>query len=739
MRRSPADSRPVLPFCGAWVLALALAASAAAQAPPAKKAAAPPPPPDTSPLARYVPKDDLVFYFEFSGLDGHSAAWQKTAAYRMLNETPLGLMLEDLGTQLADKALALRPEQKLSGAEVVTVVKHMARSGFAFGVTHAPQKPDDGVVMLVIRGATRREARGPFARLIGSFVGAAGKQQVVKMGGERSVVNVPGATPKQSWAWWSEKNDLVVAAQPSSGKDRRGAERIIEVLDGKRPGAVGHPIHVELSKGKGPFRPVGLGFMVPIELPPEAASMKTTLEHLGLRGVQRIEYQWGLEGDALMSVTRVVATRPRRGLLGLYDQPTFEKGALPPLPEGITGFRVVSLDLSKSLDTLLAVAKSLGGTIDPLANNFVGLFKEKTRLDLRKDVLAHLGPKMAFYLSQAKDEVAVPEGAEAGGGLGGLAGGFDLKAVMAAAVSVPKFTLVAEVKDTAAVGRALDQLMVEANKGLREWRADEVNRQEAAREAAAAGPEAAKTKRPVRPPPPPRRMAAPSFRFTGVGETKAYVLTMPADMPRLPGGLRPTIRLGAKHLVVSVSPEAAKQALEEKVGEWTPPPDLVNVFERLPSPLVSLSISDPRPTLPAALASLPATLQKVINTALVQAQASRNPPPAPGDFNDPVTITLEVDPARMPGADALKALLFPGSSAVTVDDQSIQFLRRGAFPEIGVAAPAVVMGMALPAIQAARNAAVKAGAPTTAPGSVPAAPPARGPAASPRQRPIGPG
>ena len=176
---------------------------------------------------------------------------------------------------------------------------------------------------------------------------------------------------------------------------------------------------------------------------------------------------------------------------------------------------------------------------------------------------------------------------------------------------------------------------------------------------------------------------------------------MPSDMPRLPGGLRPTIRLGAKHLVVSVSPEAAKQALEEKVGEWTPPADLVPVFERLPSPLVSLSITDPRPTLPAALASLPATLQKTINTVLVQAQASRSaratprrPPagsaravPGPrlrrgtGRDKEPATITLEVDPAKMPGADALKALLFPGSSAVTVDDQSIQFIRREAFPE----------------------------------------------------------
>jgi hypothetical protein len=99
-----------------------------------------------------------------------------------------------------------------------------------------------------------------------------------------------------------------------------------------------------------------------------------------------------------------------------------------------------------------------------------------------------------------------------------------------------------------------------------------------------------------------------------------------------------------------------------------------------------------------------------------------------------VTITLQVDPARMPTPEALKAHLFPGSSVVTVDDQSIQFIRRAAFPEIGLSAPAVVMGMAMPAIQAARDAAVRAGAPSTAP----APNPAGAPAATPPPRPTSP-
>ena len=111
---------------------------------------------------------------------------------------------------------------------------------------------------------------------------------------------------------------------------------------------------------------------------------------------------------------------------------------------------------------------------------------------------------------------------------------------------------------------------------------------------------------------------------------------------------------------------------------------------------------------------------------------------APNDNKELVTITLEVDPAKMPSADALKTLLFPGSSTVTADDQSIQFIRRGAFPDIGLTAPAVLMGLAMPAIQAAREAARKAGAPSTVPVPGPSAPPAGAPASTPARRPLNP-
>ena len=65
--------------------------------------------PDTSPLARFVPKENLVAYFEFSGLDSHEAAWKNTASYKMLTDTTLGEMLGMVVGAVAREDLSIIP------------------------------------------------------------------------------------------------------------------------------------------------------------------------------------------------------------------------------------------------------------------------------------------------------------------------------------------------------------------------------------------------------------------------------------------------------------------------------------------------------------------------------------------------------------------------------------------------------------------------------------------------------
>ena len=55
---------------------------------------------DGQSLARFIPADGLAALVEHDGLAGHAEAWRASAAYKMLNETSLGAMVEDIAVQL---------------------------------------------------------------------------------------------------------------------------------------------------------------------------------------------------------------------------------------------------------------------------------------------------------------------------------------------------------------------------------------------------------------------------------------------------------------------------------------------------------------------------------------------------------------------------------------------------------------------------------------------------------------
>src|SRR5271166_1436910 len=57
-------------------------------------------------LARYFPRQDLVVYVEFDGIDRHREAWKKTAAARLLTETTTGAMYEESLPRIFDAILS---------------------------------------------------------------------------------------------------------------------------------------------------------------------------------------------------------------------------------------------------------------------------------------------------------------------------------------------------------------------------------------------------------------------------------------------------------------------------------------------------------------------------------------------------------------------------------------------------------------------------------------------------------
>ncbi len=613
---------PLFLALAAWLLA---SPASQAQTPTVRAKAAAPAAPDTSPLARFVPKENLVVYLEFAGLDAHEAAWKNTSSYKMLTETTLGEMLGAVSEQLLDKVMNFIPGHRLSGSEIVSLIKHSARSGWVVAL-NADSKAGSGFRgTFVLRGGANKENRPLTSRLMGWVMGSA-KPKVEKKEG-RNLVVVPAAgaaTPAAGaggWAWWAEKNDLVVGfMDPSS------ADSIIATLDGKTPSAVEHAVIKELAQPEGKLEPVCFGFAEPAPAAGGSTGSSTFLHSLKSEwGADRVDLRWGFEGDALVSVVRLVAAKPRKGALAVFDGATFNKTSLLPLPEQIDSFIETSVSLRHLVESIkqMAPSSAVKDQIDEIAESIRGA----GAIDLEKDLLAHLGPKMVAYLGTGRSATTNDDSLESA-----LKNGWSPTAMISAMQSqFPKLTIVAEVKNPEAFSKALDGVIVALNGELKIQAIDKANeeRKEAekkdaggagrgpgGRAAGGGGGDRTKSRRSVQPP---RFLLTPT-----AGKAKVYILTTPSGSPLHlgPTSFRPTIELDGDHVVFAVSPEAARNALAAvRRKDWKPPDDLAKVFEGLADNLVLLAVNDVTDTLPPLLASLPGTLQTMINTSVALARA----------------------------------------------------------------------------------------------------------------------
>jgi hypothetical protein len=794
-------------------------------------------------LGRYVPRENLVFYVQFDGLDAHADAWQKTAAYRMLNSTPLGVMLEEVAAQLLENLLSRSPDRKLTGAEVVKLVKAVTHKGWVLAVnaTKDAKAPITGIA--VFRGLAAKDQRSLSGRLVGLMM--MGRRPQIDRKGDRVLVRPTNPDGHPTDFWWTEGDDLVLGA---SGAGDAGA--YIAALEGKAPSAAEHPVLSEITKPSGSFVPLMAAFVDPAALPPPPAGLTEgsgykLFDQVKNAGVKRLDYRWGFDDDGLMSVTRLIAPAPRKSFLTMFDQPKLDPKKLIPIPEGVDSFLILSISPAKVLDALAQAEP--GGTAKAKIDEFLAKLKDQNRIDFEKDFLGNLGPKMALYLAPGRSAAATDETPEAAA----KAGGLDPTAVLSSlSTALPKPTLVAELNDPKTFSKALDGVMIAVNKELKAMAIEKAAAEEEAdratanqpggapglaggpgrfpgrrggAEAAGAGP----GERPAR-----KRSSkdipVPYFQLmTGSGAAKSYRLIIPAESALKFGGpsVHPTVRMEDKYVAFSSTSEAARVAIDTiKKKGWKPPADIEQAVSRVPSDLILLAVVDPRETTPQLLASLPGTLQAQINAAIAMAASGPtaagpgntfpgSPPPATigpmasggsgalpskpgmrmqgsgpggssggpgggssGGFGPPAgypgmtsggypgmprpggagpgapgttpaaaMIEIKVDPSKLPKAEELKALMYPGMLAIAVDDQSIQIVSRDSFPNLvgGVAGGAVGTALLLPAIQSARRAAEEAAARAAggAPGQQPPGAPAAGannPAPAPGAAPAGP-
>jgi prepilin-type processing-associated H-X9-DG protein len=587
------------------------------------------------PLARYLPHEDLVFFLEFEGLGAHAPAWQQSAANKLLNDTPLGALVEDVASQVIEMAQqSVPPDKQVPAAQYLGVLKHVAKSGFAVGVIG--RGPQNTRVAIVVRKGNRPEDIKLLERAAAAGSGRPeGKPEAIQKNG-RSVHPLGDEA-----VYWFEREDLIL-----TGKD--AVDTLLAVIDGKQPSAASHPHRIALTKSENGCEPAAYGFFdfnaLP-PLPPEAVV-------LGFDGVKRIELQWGFQDDALMTLVRVVAPAPRRGVLSLVDQPTFDLKSLPAIPAGLAAFAVLSIDAGKTYDRLVKISKDVNPGNAQGVEEFENKFRGQFGLDLRNDLLKYLGPKLAIYPRTSEPP---PPGNP-----------------MAAIMSVyTGLTLTVQVRDEAALGKQLESLVNGINQVLAQR--------------------------------PPGAGDPPQFRKKD-GPRTEYVLEFPPGA--VPDGplatLSPSIALDREQLILSGTSAGAEKALalgaEPADHRWSATGPSVRMAQRLPQNLLMLAIIDSRETLPVMIENLPQIVQ-ALNTQLANSvQQGRGP-----------AFNLRLDPDKLPRADQIRPLLFPASTAVTVDPQGINFLQREAVP--GLVSPStsgVLVGLMLPAVQTAREAARRA-------------------------------
>jgi prepilin-type processing-associated H-X9-DG protein len=631
----------------------------------------PPKPAGAVPLARYFPRQDLVVYVEFDGLDAHRDAWTKSAAYRLLNETTTGAMLEQSVAHLLDLIMSSQPQLPVKGHELVALGEDLLRSGFAVGINRAGGVGLPRCLALVVRGGATGAPRAAFDRFLRVAEGPRDQMKRVEKPGGRKV-QVLGDSPPMSLSWWAEGDDLVVSLVSPSGVDA-----IIAALDGREPNAVDHATRTALKRGDDApgFESVGLAFFDMAALPP----LPREAVALGLGRIKRVDYRWGFHGPAIQSIIGLVAPTPRTGIPALFDQPAFDVRHLPPLPGGLAGFTVLSLDPTRLYDQTVAVARA----IDPRASRPLAEIEDAlqrlTGLDLRDELLAPLGSRVVVYTVPTK--INAPTNMLAG--------------FAHALIFIPKSTIVIEVKDREAAAKALDALAKQSNRTV-----------------------------PVMPNPrmglsaavnlgPMRRLKAPDV---------GYFFGPSLSSIPFPVGMRPTVLVGRKEVVLASSPATARRARDlidgSKAGGLPSGDALAGVLDQLPDRLTFLNVSDARQSmLPDVLVSLP---------GLIDSLASRRGPGffpflgmglrrmvAPGPMDPDEAQDREsraaIDLELIPEADSLRPFLFPSVSAMVVDDQGIRFLSREAFPTINPAtAVPVAIAMLLPAVSASRLAARRA-------------------------------
>lgn len=611
--------------------------------------------------ARLVPTENLLGYLEFRGLADNDEAWKRTAAYKTYYETGLAPLYEDVARQILDWLAATRPEGggpfDENGAVAEKIARHARDHGFVASIAGDPEAAAPDAILVVFP----EMGRAAFRAELEAFLNRVSEGRRTRAG-EKTVWPLPGMAGGGFGGIWFEGDDLVI------GTGRADLPTVLAAAAaGRIDNAAGsEPRKRMLARSReGGAAPFVAGFV-------DLSRLETSdqVRALGLDGLKGLEITVGFKGEAIAVDARLLAPAPRRGLLRLIEQPGFTAKDLPPIPTNVRDFTAISIDLNQ----LLNVAIDTANQFDPQAGAGIEQVLDGVRnqlnIDVREEILGQLGPKTAIY-------VLPPEPTDALGLL---------------FLTIPKATVVTELRDRDAFLATLEKIIPQINGAL-----GAIGSPIATRGFQAPPPDYLK--------PRPGTLNA-EFRKLKAGD--GYVLQVPVGVAPLPAGLKPTIRVGRRHAVFAVSPEAAETAIAaEAAGKsWASDPENAKLLAGIRGPSTLLSVTDPRDTTPQMLANMPAIVQFF-------GLASMADGPATGFAGRPQTppLVLQIDPESVPSIAELRRHLFPNVVSGRVDETGATLSGEFSLPSAGVGvdgaalvAP-VSVALLLPAVQSAREAA----------------------------------
>ncbi len=225
------------------VAILALAIGGGTCLPPVARAQNAPPASSFPPLARYFPGQDLVAYLELDGLDSHEKSWRNTAAHRLLNETTTGAMYRAALPRILEVLLHEDTEISLGGSEFAQLALHLFRSGFAAGINRAGGAGPPRCMAIVVRGAAKGEIHQLLDRILRA--GSSPRSGVHDVQNRGRTIHQLGRSGAQSFAWWSEGDDLVISLVSTGG-----ADAVIDAIEGKAQSAVENPTRAALLQSQ---------------------------------------------------------------------------------------------------------------------------------------------------------------------------------------------------------------------------------------------------------------------------------------------------------------------------------------------------------------------------------------------------------------------------------------------------------------------------------------------------------